>query len=35
MTFKIQDYNTEDVAYRLVNLIESYISIVNDKVWKK
>ncbi len=35
MTFKIEDYNKIDVSYRLVNLLESYISLVNEKVWKK
>ena len=35
MTFKIQDYHQTDVAYRIVNLVESYISIINDKVWSK
>ena len=35
MVFKIEDYNKTDVAYRLVNLVESYISIINKKIWKK
>ena len=35
MTFKIKDYNQDDVALRMVNLIESYISIINEKIWKK
>ena len=35
ITFKVEDYNQTDVAYRTVNLIESYISIINDKIWKK
>ena len=35
ITFKIEDYNKTDIAYRLVSLLESYISIVNEKIWKK
>ncbi len=35
LNFKIKDYHQSDVAYKIVNLVESYISIVNEKIWSK
>ena len=35
INFKIEDYHQPDVAYKVVNLIESYISIINEKIWSK
>ena len=32
---KIMDYHQSDVGLKVVNLIESYISIVNEKIWSK
>ena len=35
LKFKVNDYHTQGVAFRVVNIIESYISIINEKVWSK
>ncbi len=35
LKYQIKDYHTTDVALRMVNLIESYISIINEKIWSK
>ena len=35
LKFKTEDYHKTDIGLRIVNLIESYISIINDKVWNK
>ena len=35
LKFKVNDYHTTGVAFRVINIIESYISIINEKVWSK
>ena len=35
LNFKVQDYHETGIALRLVNIIESYISIINEKIWSK
>ena len=35
LRYKVKDYHSTDVAYKVVNLIESYISIINEKIWSK
>ena len=31
----VNDYNSKNVSKKMVNLIESYISIINKKIWYK
>ncbi len=31
----VQDYNDENLSKKMVNLVESYISIINKKIWFK
>jgi UDP-N-acetylglucosamine 2-epimerase (non-hydrolysing) len=35
LRFKVNDYHAPGVAFRVINIIESYISIINEKVWSK
>lgn len=35
LKFKVNDYHASGIAFRVVNIIESYISIINEKVWSK
>ena len=35
LIYKTEDYHKTDIGLRIVNLVESYISIINNKVWFK